>query len=162
MSGPFSSTPVIPAPGAAAAPASITCGPFWPDLDLVALRAAIRVDQVVTEERLREVASNAVLDMMDELDVWRLEQIASGFDALADVPGRHKVDGRSDYEIRWAKAVQSVIAADLADRQLGQSARSAGMDRVEELASDVDVHRRNVTFAVRDFLGRPRVIAEAI
>lgn len=162
MSGPFSSTPVIPAPGAPAAPASITCGPFWPDLDLVALRAAIRVDQVVTAERLREVASNAVLDIMDELDAWRLEQIAAGFDVLADVPGRHQVDGRSDYEIRWAKAVQSVIAADLADRQLGQSARSAGMDRVEELATDVDVHRRNVTHAVRDFLGRPRVIAEAI
>lgn len=162
MSGPFSSTPVIPAPGGAAAPASITCGPFWPDLDLVALRSAIRIDQVVTEERLREVASNAVLDIMDELDAWRLEQIAGGFAKLEDVPGRHTVDERSDYEIRWAKAVQSVIAGDLGDRQLGQSARSAGMDRVEELASDVDVHRRNVTYAVRDFLGRPRVIAEAI
>lgn len=162
MSGPFSSTPVIPAPGAAAAPASINCGPFWPDLDLVALRAGIRIDQVVTEERLRGVASNAVLDIMDELDAWRLEQVAAGFTSLKDVPGRHKVDGRSDYEIRWDKAVLSVVAADLADRQLGQSARASGMDRVEELASDVDVHRQNVTYAVRDFLGRPRVIAEAI
>lgn len=162
MSGPFSSTPVIPAPGAAAAPAPINCGPFWPDLDLVALRAAIRVDQVVTEERLRGVAANAVLDIMDELDAWRLEQVAAGFTSLKDVPGRHKVDGRSDYEIRWDKAVLSVVAADLADRQLGQSARASGMDRVEELASDVDVHRQNVTYAVRDFLGRPRVIAEAI
>lgn len=162
MSGPFSSTPLIPAPGGAATPASIACGPFWPDLDLVALTAAIRIDQVVTEERLREVASNAVLDIMDELDAWRLEKVAAGFASLADVPGRHEVDGRSDFEIRWARAVQSVVAADLADRQLGQSARAAGMDRVEELASDVDIHRRNVTYAVRDFLGRPRVIAEAI
>lgn len=140
----------------------MACGPFWPDLDLGLLQKSIRVDQVVTAERLREVARSAVLDIMDELDIWRRDQVAAGFSTLADVPGRHQVDEQSDYQVRWMRAVQSVVAADLADRQLGQSARSAGMDRVEELAADIDVHRRNVTYAVRDFLGRPRVIAEAI
>lgn len=140
----------------------MACGPFWPDLDLGLLQKSIRVDQVVTAERLREVARSAVLDIMDELDTWRRDQVAAGFSTLADVPGRHQVDEQSDYQVRWMRAVQSVVAADLADRQLGQSARSAGMDRVEELAADIDVHRRNVTYAVRDFLGRPRVIAEAI
>lgn len=162
MSGPFSPPSSIPAPDAATAPASIVCGPFWPDLDLVALRAAIRIDQVVTEERLRDVARNAVLDIMEELDAWRRDQVAAGHAVLADVPGRHQVDELSDYQVRWTRAVQSVVAADLADRQLGQSARSAGMERVEELSADIDIHRRNVTYAVRDFLGRPRIIAEAI
>lgn len=162
MSGPFSPTTSIPAPDAAAAPATIVCGPFWPDLDLLVLRAAIRIDQVVTEDRLRDVARNAVLDIMDELEAWRVEQVAAGYAALTDVPGRHQVDDLSDYQVRWTRAVHSVVAADLADRQLGQSARSAGMDRVEELSADIDIHRRNVTYAVRDFLGRPRIIAEAI
>ena len=162
MTGPFTPTTSIPAPNTTAAPAVMACGPFWPDLDLGLLQKSIRVDQVVTAERLREVARSAVLDIMDELDIWRRDQVAAGFSTLADVPGRHQVDEQSDYQVRWMRAVQSVVAADLADRQLGQSARSAGMDRVEELAADIDVHRRNVTYAVRDFLGRPRVIAEAI
>lgn len=162
MTGPFTPTTSIPAPNTTAAPAVMACGPFWPDLDLGLLQKSIRVDQVVTAERLREVARSAVLDIMDELDTWRRDQVAAGFSTLADVPGRHQVDEQSDYQVRWMRAVQSVVAADLADRQLGQSARSAGMDRVEELAADIDVHRRNVTYAVRDFLGRPRVIAEAI
>ncbi|MNJ56480.1 Phage head completion protein (GPL) [compost metagenome] len=162
MSGPFSPLSSISAPSEAAAPAIIACGAFWPDLDLTALRAAIRIDQVVTDERLRDVARNAILDIMGELEDWRREQVAAGHAALADVPGRHQVDDLSDYQVRWTRAIQAVVAADLADRQLGQSARSAGMERVEELSADIDVHRRNVTYAVRDFLGRPRVIAEAI
>lgn len=162
MSGPFSPLSSIPAPNSAVAPAVIPCGPFWPDLDLADLRAAFRIDTVVTDERLRDVARNAVLDIMRELEDWRRDQVAAGHSTLADVPCRHQVDGLSDYAVRWTRAIHSIIAADLADRQLGQSARSAGMDRLEELSADIDVHRRNVTYAVRDFLGRPRVIAEAI
>ena len=162
MTGPFNSTPVIPAAGQSPQGGIIACGPFWPDLDLDGLRLSLRVDQSVTPARLRDVARNAVLDIMAELDHWRLAQIRTGYNTLAEVPARHMVDGTSDYVIRWTRAVHCVIAADLADRQLGQSARSAGMDRVEELASDIDVHRRNVTYAVRDFLGRTRLIAEVI
>ncbi|HAJ02610.1 MAG TPA: head completion/stabilization protein, partial [Brevundimonas sp.] len=39
---------------------------------------------------------------------------------------------------------------------------SAGADRAEELSADICIHTRNVTWAVRDFLGRTRVIAEAL
>lgn len=162
MSGPFDSTPVIPASGQTPSGGTIACGPFWPDLDLDQLRKSLRIDQTVTIERLRDVTRNAVLDIMAELDSWRLEQSRAGYATLADVPARHQVDDTSDYVIRWTRAVHSVIAADLADRQLGQSARSAGMERVEELSADIDVHRRNVTYAVRDFLGRSRIIAEVI
>ena len=162
MSGPFSSTPVIPASGQAPQGGIIVCGPFWPDIDLDQLRQSLRIDQVVTVERLRDVARNAVLDIMAELDGWRLDKTRAGHATLVDVPSRYQVNDTSDYVIRWTRAVHSVIAADLADRQLGQSARTTGMERVEELSADIDVHRRNVTYAVRDFLGRPRIIAEVI
>ncbi|GAA0394877.1 head completion/stabilization protein [Brevundimonas terrae] len=162
MTGPFNPTPIIPASGQTPEGGIIVCGPFWPDIDLDQLRKSLRVDQVVTVERLRDVARNAVLDIMVELEGWRHEQTRAGHLTLANVPARHQVDDISDYVIRWARAVHSVIAADLADRQMGQSARTAGMERVEELSADIDVHRRNVTYAVRDFLGRPRIIAEVI
>ncbi|WP_292042613.1 MULTISPECIES: head completion/stabilization protein [unclassified Brevundimonas] len=162
MSGPFSSPSNIPAPDTPAASGTVDCGPFWPDVDLNALRAAMRIDQAVTAERLRDVARNAVIDIMAELDGWKREREAEGAAKLNDVSGRYLVDGMSDYVIRWHRAIQSVIAADLADRQLGQSARSAGVVRVEELSVDIDIHRRNVAYAVRDFLGRTRIIAEVI
>ena len=162
MTGPFSPTSTI-APPASDAPAETIKGDaFWPDLELGRLRGAIRVDQTVTPMRLREVARGAMLDIMDELEDWRVEQQAAGYASLADVPGRRRVDDMTDYQVRWFQAVHAVIAADLDDGYLGQSARASGMERAEELAAGVDRHRRNVTYAVRDFLGRPRIIAEAI
>lgn len=162
MSGPFSTPANIPAPDTPAASVTVDCGLFWPAVDLTHLRAALRIDQAVTPERLLDVTRNAVLDIMAELEAWKRDQEDKGIAKLVDVAGRFSVDGQSDYVIRWHRAIQSVVAADLADRQLGQSARSAGIERVEELAADIDIHRRNVTYAVRDFLGRPRIIAEVI
>lgn len=162
MTGPFSPSSTIAAPSAASPAGSIAGDGFWPDFNLDALRQAIRVDQTVTPERLRDVACSAILDIMVELEDWRAEQRALGHEHLQDVPGRHQVDGRSDYQIRWVQAVQAVVAADLGDRHLGQAARSAGVDRAEEFAIDIDLHRRNVTWAVRAFLGLPRIIAEVI
>ena len=159
MTGPFS----IIAPPASDAPAEMIKGDgFWPELDLGHLRQAIRVDQTVTIYKLRDVARGAMLDIMGELEAWRTQQVAAGYATLADVPGRRMVDDLSDYQVRWIQAVHAVVAADLGDRQLGQSARAAGIERAEELAADVDHHRRNVTYAVRDFLGLPRIIAEVI
>lgn len=162
MTGPFSPSSTI-APPASDAPAETIKGDgFWPELDLGHLRQAIRVDQTVTIYKLRDVARGAMLDIMGELESWRTQQVAAGYATLAAVPGRRMVDDLSDYQVRWIQAVHAVVAADLGDRQLGQSARAAGIDRAEELAADVDHHRRNVTYAVRDFLGLPRIIAEVI
>lgn len=162
MSGPFSPSTSI-APAGSEIPAGLIQGNgFWPALDLDQLRQSIRIDQTVTTPRLRDLARTAMLDIMDELDDWRAEKVAAGYARLEDVPGRRTVDGLTDYQIRWIKAVHAVVAADLGDSQLAQSARAAGMERAEELSADVDRHRRNVTYAVRDFLGRPRIIAEVI
>ena len=162
MTGPFSPSSTIAPPSTATPVGTVAGDGFWPDVDLDALRKGIRVDQTVTPERLRDVACSAILDIMVELADWRAEQRTLGHDRLEDVPGRHQVDGRSDYQIRWVQAVQAVVAADLGDRHLGQAARSAGVDRAEEFAIDVDLHRSNVTWAVRAFLGLPRIIAEVI
>lgn len=162
MTGPFAPAQTIPAPGAAPVAGSIDCGAFWGALDLAQLQEAVRIDGVVTPVRLADVARNAVLDLMDELDEWRRDQVDAGNAALGDVPGRFEVDGETEYQIRWRRAVQSVVAADLAERQFSQTVRAAGADRAEALSADVGIHRRNVTVAVRDFLGRPRIIAEAI
>jgi hypothetical protein len=138
---------------------------FWPAVNIVQIRAVIRLSDNVNSARLREATENALLSIASQLDCWRRAREAEGFDSLAEVPARRKLagaGGRTDYEVLWARAVYSEVGADLAERQLNAGVTAAGIERIEQLQSDVEIHRRNVTFAVRDFLGISRVTAEAL
>jgi hypothetical protein len=135
---------------------------WWPNMNLTAVRDAIRIDTTVAPDRLRDAVRQAMLDIAAALTAWRAEQEAAGYESLAAVPARIMVDGVSDYVLRFNRAVYSVVGADLAERQIGSRLTSAGADRADELSADIDIHTRNVTWAVRDFLGRTRVIAEAL
>ena len=150
-----------PAPGAPAGADLVVGDGWWPDVSLAAVRDAVRVPSG-EDARLRDAVREAMLEIAGELAAWRREQEAAGHKNLTEVPGRMKVDGQSDYALRWFRAVYSVVAADLSERALAPQLTGAGADRAEILRADVDVHRRNVSFAVRDFLGVSRIIAEAI
>ncbi len=135
---------------------------FWPGINISDVRDAVRLDTTIPAARLRDAVRNAMLDIALDLRTWRLEQQAAGYATLADVPARDQVDGISDYILRWTRAVYSVVGADLGERLLSQSATAAGVDRAQAMGEDVSIHQRNVTYAVRDFLGQPRIIAEVI
>lgn len=144
-------------------PADIVAGDgWWPDVNLRDLRDAVRLDTSVPTVRIRDAARNAMLEMARELRVWRADQEAQGRTALKHVPGRILIDGQSDYLILWARGVYSIVAGDLAGRLRGMSATAAGHDRADELATEGDVHARNVAWAVRDFLDAPRVRARTL
>lgn len=140
----------------------VQCDAFWPAINLAAVREANRLGTTVTAARLRDAVQIAMVDVTRELDAWRIEQEAKGHETLTHVPARRTIAGESDYLVLWRRAIHAVVGADLGERQLGQSASPAGLDRAEQNAQDIDVHQRNVRFAVRDFLGRPRIIAEAL
>lgn len=140
----------------------VVCDGWWPSINLAAVRDAQRVGTTVTPQRLRDVIQVAMMDLARELAGWRAEQEAAGRNALADVPGRRMIAGESDYIVLWRRGILAIAGGELSERQLGQSTSPAGMDRAEQNSQDIDVHQRNVSFAVRDFLGRPRIIAEAI
>lgn len=138
---------------------------FWPAVNIVQIRRVIRLTDNVAADRLREATENALITISGQLASWREAREAEGFDSLADVPARRKIagtDGRTDYEVLWTRAVYSEVGADLAERQLNAGATAAGLERIEQLKSDVNIHRRNVIYAVRDFLGVARVDAEAL
>lgn len=163
------SFPDIPAddqpPAALPAAGEVSLDAFWPAVNIVQIRDVIRLSDNITSARLREATENALLSIAGHLDCWRRAREAEGFDSLAAVPARRQLagaGGRSDYEVLWARAVYSEVGADLAERQLNAGVTAAGLDRIEQLQADVEIHRRNVTFAVRDFLGITRVVAEAL
>lgn len=144
------------APAAPAPADEVRLSAFWPAVNITAVREAARLDTNITPGRLRDAVRLAMLDVAGELAAWRAEQEALGFTRLEDVPARLQVDGVSDYLMRFNRAIYSVVAADLAERQIGSALAAAGAERAEQLREDVDVHMRNVRYAVRDFLGRPR------
>lgn len=149
-----------PAPPPAAD--DVTLDAFWPALNITAIREAIRLDTNITAARLREATRIAMLHVADQLSVWRAEQVVAGHANLQAVPPRQLVGGESDYVALWNRAVYSAVGADLGERQIGGGLSTAGAERAEQLLADVEIHRRNLAFAVRDFLGRPRIIAEAL
>ncbi len=148
----------------AAPPAAdvVTFDGWWPDMNITAIREAVRIDTNVTPDRLRDAVRHAMLDVAKELAEWRAQQEAAGHANLAAVPGRLVIDGESDLVMRFNRAVYSVVGGDVGERQLGAGLTTAGAERAQQLQADVDVHARNVRWAVRDFLGKPRIRAELI
>lgn len=143
----------------------VAAGGWWPDVNITGVRQAVDLNTKVTADRVRDAVRQAIVDLASEpaMSAWRAEQLELGYATLAAVPSRHiEVDGQSDYCLRWTRAVYSLVAADLGERLLGQGLTAAGSERAEALGSEVCLHRRNVTHAVRDFLGRPRIRARMI
>tara|TARA_R110002167_G_scaffold12963_5_gene54875 strand:- start:4889 stop:5383 length:495 start_codon:yes stop_codon:yes gene_type:complete len=132
---------------------------WWPSINITAVREAVRIDTTVTPDRLRDSVRHAMLDIAQDLEGWRAQQEAAGHTNLEAVPARREIDGQSDYLMRFNRAVYSVVGGDVGERQLGSGLTSAGADRAEQLKADVDVHARNVSAAVRAFLGLPRIRA---
>lgn len=150
---PPNTDPELPAPPAGDI---VAFDGWWPGINITAVRDAVRIDTTVTAERLRDAVRLAMLDVADQLASWRAEQEALGHASLQAVPPRLQVDNVSDYVMRFNRAVYSVVAGDVGERQLAQGLSRAGAERAEQLSQDVDVHYRNVTWAVRDFLGQTR------
>ncbi|MDO9607232.1 MAG: head completion/stabilization protein [Brevundimonas sp.] len=143
----------------------VAAGGWWPDVNITGVRQAVDLNTNVTPERVRDAVRQAIVDLASEpaMSAWRRDQVAAGFTKLSVVPSRDiEVDGQSDYCLRWTRAVYSLVAADLGERLLGQGLTKAGADRAEALGAEVGLHQRNVTHAVRDFLGRPRIRARMI
>jgi len=134
---------------------------FWPDVNLVQLRDAVRLDTTILPDRLRDAVIQAMLELARSLAIWR-EANAGDAANLQAVTPRREIDGVSDYVHLYTRAVYSLVGADLGERLLAQSSTAAGGDRRDELTAEVDQHRRNARWAVQDFQGLPRATVELI
>lgn len=151
-----------PTPPAPAGEGVVAADGWWPDIHLAQLRETARLPQgKIPVARLTEAIQIAILDVAEELADWRARH-GDGYAALADVPAPMTIGEDSSYVLRWRRAIDACVAADLGERLLGQASTAAGHDRAAELLPEADIHRRNVVHAVRLFLGRPRIIAELI
>lgn len=139
----------------------INTDPFWPSIDLDNLRATLRIDSSVTPARLETAVIAAAIDLNRELSDWRAAQQAAGYATLADVPGDRIKDVSVQAHL-YRRAIEAATGAEVCERYRDYSATNTGNNKAEETAPTIDDYRRDLRWAVRDFLGKNRTTVELI
>lgn len=147
--------------GGSAASGQIRTDPFWPTIDLDQLRATLRIDSSVSTPRLETAAIAAVINVNRELADWRATQQAGGYATLPDVPSEH-VNDVSTLVHLYHRAVEASTGAEVCERYRSYDTTSAGKPNADELTPNIDEYRRDLRWAIRDFLGLRRTTAELI
>ena len=139
----------------------INTDPFWPSIDLDNLRATLRIDSSVTPARLETAVIAAAINLNRELSDWRAIQQAAGYTTLDSVPG----DRIKDVSVKahlYRRAIEAGTGAEVCERYRDYSATNTGNNKAEETAPTIDDYRRDLRWAVRDFLGKSRTTVELI
>lgn len=151
------------APAASATPGTetpIANNGFWPDIDIVWLRASTRLTGNVTPERLRTAAVDAVLSVNRELAGYRATMLAQGWTSAEDIG--ETVDGSTDLVHRYRRAVACTVQASIAEGYRDWDSTRAGDFRADFEGVAADDFRRNARWAIADILGAGRSIVELI
>ena len=139
----------------------INTDPFWPSIDLDNLRATLRIDASVTPARLETAVIAAAINLNRELSDWRAAQQAAGYTKLDDVPG----DRIKDVSVKahlYRRAIEAGTGAEVCERYRDYSATNTGNNKAEEVAPSIDDYRRDLRWAIRDFLEKSRTTVELI
>lgn len=150
-----------PATGSQIDGTPIRSGAFWPELDPVATRAAMRLDGTVTAERLRSALIEAIASVNGQLADWRRAQQAAGHTSLSAVPA-DEIDDTSILVQRWQRAVQCTAAANLTERYRSFDSTAAGNKKADDMDTAVDDLRRDSRWAISDIIGQQRTTIELI
>ncbi|ARB30853.1 head completion/stabilization protein [Pseudomonas tolaasii] len=139
----------------------INTDPFWPSIDLDNLRATLRIDASVTPARLETAVIAAAINLNRELSDWRAAQQAAGYTTLDEVPG----DRIKDVSVKahlYRRAIEAGTGAEVCERYRDYSATNTGNNKAEEVAPSIDDYRRDLRWAIRDFLEKSRTTVELI
>lgn len=138
-------------PDSGSAPESIQQD-WWPDLQLAYARSVIRLNGMVTEDRLHEALLNAAYSVNDELADWS--------EQLRETNPEGMPEGRlTDLYLR---AVHFYAKAELVERYRDFDTTGAGDRRVDDQEDLPDYSRRTMRWAISDLLGKPRATIEAL
>lgn len=134
---------------------------FWPNIQTDHLRASLRMDGTVSDERLAMAAVNAVLSVNRELSQLQAEYRTQGYQKLEDVPSA-QLQGLSGLVHLYRRAVYCTAGAELAERFRSYDATAAGNQRADDLTPSIDEYRRDARYAIRDLLGIGHTTVELI
>ncbi|MDE9494707.1 head completion/stabilization protein [Xenorhabdus bovienii] len=141
--------------------AAITSEVFWPAIVLSGLRQSMRLNGGVTTSRLKHMATEATLYANQLLAEWRAEQEKNGFASLNAVPSPI-INDTTAHVFRYHHAVYSFTKALLIENYRDIDTTRDGEKHAEALSTQIDDLRRDGQNAIRDILGKHRMIAELV
>ncbi|MEQ1511678.1 MAG: head completion/stabilization protein [Lysobacteraceae bacterium] len=140
---------------------SIANDGWFPDLQLSDIRAIVRLDGTVTDDRLRDAVRFAMLHVNQQLDGFRVREQAKGALSMESVSDR-VLDGKNRLALLYLRAVSCWAKADLLERYRSLDSTDSGLRRADEMATAIDEQRRNTSWALRDIQSLPRTVVELI
>ncbi|CDG97338.1 head completion/stabilization protein [Xenorhabdus bovienii] len=140
---------------------AITSDVFWPAIVLSGLRQSMRLNGGVTTCRLKHMATEATLYANQLLAEWRAEQEKNGFASLKAVPSP-VINDTTAHVFRYYQAVYSFTKALLIENYRDIDTTRDGEKHAEALSTQIDDLRRDGQNAIRDILGKHRMIAELV
>lgn len=123
---------------------------WFPDIDVDAARAVIRLSGTITQDRLVESLQNAVWSVNRELAAWADVQRQAAQDELTDA----RLVGL------YRRAIYCYAKAELVERYRDFDLTGAGSARAENIDDVAAETRRNLRWAISDILGKSRVTVE--
>ena len=139
----------------------ISNGDFWPEINGQHLRAAMRITDSVTDDRLEVAAVNAMIEANRELAGFRDAQIAQGFSSLADVPAE-KIKDESQKLHLYRRVIYCNALAELVERYSSFDATNSGEKKVTEEETSADQLRRDARKALRSLIGISHTTVELL
>lgn len=140
---------------------SLTNSGFWPDIDLTDARKSMRIDEMVTEERLTKALIEAIAYVNDRLRPYRERQEAAGHPKIENVPAE-EINGQSVKLSRYIQAVHSWATAQLVENYVTLDVTNTGQKRADLQNPLIDGHRRDCYWAIQDIQALPRTVADLI
>lgn len=134
---------------------------FWPNIDGQRLRAAMRITDAVTDDRLEVAVVNAMIEANRELSSYREAQQAQGLAILADVPAE-QVKDESQLLHLYRRVIYCSTLAELVERYSSFDATNSGEKKVTEEESSADQLRRDARKALRSILGISHTTVELL
>ncbi|MBF0783893.1 head completion/stabilization protein [Muribacter muris] len=134
---------------------------FFPDLHLIDVRNAMRIDGTVTNERLKRAVIEAIATVNKDLKPFRLTQQTKGTQSLADSDDE-QINGESVLVHHYKQAVFSLATALLYEHYRSFDSTKDGHDKSTELQHTAGDLRRDYHFAVREIRGENGLISELL
>lgn len=134
---------------------------FFPDISLLEVRNAMRIDGTVTNERLKHSLKEAIFTVNKDLIAFRKSYQDEGKTSLDDCDDEF-INNESTLVYNYKRAVFCLTVANLYERYRSFDSTKEGHDKSDELLDTAGDLRRDYHFAVRDILGNHRMISELI
>lgn len=148
-------------PNETPAPEPITSDAFFPDIDPVAFRAGVRIEDAIRDDALRNSLVLAVTKANLDLEEYRTAQQLAGYSALSQVPAQI-VDGISSKVFDYREAVYSHAKATLLTQYDDTDSTVLADSTTEKKGVSADDFRRRYFEAIRRIIGKPRATIELI